>query len=150
MKISKNFSLEEFTFSRTALQMGINNDPPEEVVENIIRLTRNVLQPLRDELSSPIYITSGYRSYDLNKAVGGVSDSQHLTGEAVDFIVPNYEVEELFLIISLEYPYDQVIREPTWIHLSYSDNLRYERFRTKYKNGRITYIPVPNINKQRS
>lgn len=143
MRISQNFTLDEFTFSRTAIKFGIDNTPAEDTIENIISLTKNVLQPLRSNLSRPIHITSGYRSPQLNRAVGGVSDSQHLLGEAVDFIVGGYSIDEVFNIISMEFQFDQLINEfQKWIHLSYTDNNRKERFKAYVKDGQTIYLPI--------
>ncbi len=143
MKLSKNFNLDEFTFSRTAVRMGIDNTPTDEAVENIIALVKNVLQPLRDQLDVPLIITSGYRSPELNKAIGGVSDSQHTKGQAVDFIAPPYGIDEIFDLIIREYPFDQAINEfDSWVHLSYCENNRYERYKAYLKDGKTVYIPI--------
>lgn len=84
MQISKNFSLEELTFSTTAARRGINNTPDAKVTERLTRLCKDVLQPLREAYGAPIVVSSGYRCPALNKAVGGANTSQHLSGEAAD------------------------------------------------------------------
>lgn len=147
MKLSQNFNLDEFTFSRTALKLGIENEPDQEVIENLQRLVDNVLQPLRNDVGALI-VTSGYRSPQLNGAIGGVSNSQHVKGEAADIISPKLSSEELFLIISMEYKTDQLIQEfGRWIHVSYCENNRNERYRSYRRTGDVVYIPVPHINK---
>ena len=89
MKISDNFTFEEMINSPTAKKNGINNTPDEKSKANIIRLVKEVLQPLRDEYQKPIVVTSGYRCYQLNKLVGGSTTSQHQLGQAADIISKN-------------------------------------------------------------
>jgi hypothetical protein len=85
--LSDNFRLSEFTASRTANRLGIDNAPGEREVDNLKRLCRLFLQPVREFYGEPVVITSGYRCPKLNEAVGGVPDSLHQTGEAADFYV---------------------------------------------------------------
>ena len=66
MKLSKNFDLDEFRKSVTAIRNGISNEPTKEHIYNIQLLVKYILQPLRDALGKPIKITSGYRSENLN------------------------------------------------------------------------------------
>ena len=85
MKLSENFTLEELIRSNAAERMGFDNVPKDEkVVENLRSLCLEVLQPLRDYVGAPVHINSGYRCPELNMAVGGVKNSQHLRGEAAD------------------------------------------------------------------
>ena len=86
-RISKNFTLDELTASATAKQMRIINAPGVDEVCNLCALVHNVLQPLRDAMGESIKIGSGYRCPQLNKAVGGVSNSQHMKGEAADLCI---------------------------------------------------------------
>ena len=81
MQLSENFRLKEFIESQTADQRGIDNRPDWEAVINLRNLCREVLQPLRDYEGKPIHVNSGYRCPELNEAVHGVGDSQHLYGE---------------------------------------------------------------------
>jgi len=86
--LSQNFSLGELLRSSTAerieaLQIEQEN-PPKEVIQNLLYLVQNTLQPLRDQLGFPIHITSGYRSPGFHQRVGGSPTSQHLLGEATD------------------------------------------------------------------
>ena len=94
MLLSKNFTLQEFTKSQTALRQGIDNKPGDDHLTNAKGLFENVVQPVRDNFGITV-INSGYRGPALNKAVGGSSKSQHCKGEAVDIEcpgVPNYDV----------------------------------------------------------
>ena len=84
MKLSNHFTLEEFLkTSHPELQLKEPIDPL--YVENLGILCRAILEPIRYYSNCKILITSGLRSEDLNKKVGGVSDSKHLTGGACDF-----------------------------------------------------------------
>ena len=83
--------LKEFVESQTADTLDIDNRPDWEAVINLRNLCREVLQPLRDYEGKPIHVNSGYRCPELNEAVHGVGDSQHLYGEAADIHLPDKE-----------------------------------------------------------
>lgn len=127
----KYFSIEELTRSTTAQARKIDNTPPQEVVNNLTNLIDKILDPLREAYSSPIRVNSGYRSVALNKAVGGASSSQHLSGNAADISAGSRKENlKLFsLIQTLNLPFDQLIFEkgnvkegPDWVHVSYNQN----------------------------
>ena len=125
-KISKNYTLEEFTASATAKAKGIRNNPGQSDVVNLCALVHNVLQPLRTAMGEPIKIGSGYRSLALNKAVGGVSNSQHMKGEAADLCIDGdlKKGKRWFEWIKAHCEFDQLIWEHNaagvyWIHVSY-------------------------------
>ncbi len=121
MRLSKNFTLKEFTRSRTARLHGVPNRPDKEQVENIKSLVDNLLQPLRDRINCPITVTSGYRSKFLNRLVGGSYRSQHMEGKAADIYAGCLGLTELFRIIVEEFDYDQAIFEyGDWIHVSWN------------------------------
>ena len=126
----KHFKLREFVKSSTAKRLGISNIPNSEEIDNIEKLVVNILDPLREAYGKPIIITSGFRCEELNRAVKGVSNSQHRTGQAADIITVEDTSEEnkkLFdLIIALNLPFDQLINEHNfdWIHVSYSPRKR--------------------------
>lgn len=125
MYLSDNFSLFELTYSVTAKANGINNTPPKAVIKNLIELCKNVLQPLRNYLGVPIIITSGYRCAALNKRIGGVVNSQHVLGQAADFITPQKDLKIAFDYIKNYLNYDQLLYEHskdgmTWIHVSFN------------------------------
>lgn len=122
MQLSKNFSLNEMTYSTTANKYKINNNPDTKTIENLRLLCIKALQPIRDKFGI-VTITSGYRCLDLNKKVGGKTTSQHLKGQAVDFITPHANLLEVFDWIVENLEYDQVLFEynskcSKWIHLS--------------------------------
>lgn len=89
MKLTAHFQLEEFTRSATAIRCGIDNTPNEEQIANLKALCEEVLEPLRQHIGKPVVISSGYRCPKLNAAVGGVSNSQHMKGEAADLRIPS-------------------------------------------------------------
>ena len=145
MRISKNFTLAELTKSNTAKRFGISNMPDKIGIHKLRLLATELLQPIRDRLSAPLRITSGYRSESLNKAIGGsfkldengnyVALSQHCKCEAVDlqFVkrgkMDNMKIFECLINSAIEF--DQCILEfggatadkdsdnPDWIHLSW-------------------------------
>ena len=98
------------------------NVPNEEQIKNLTNLIEKVLDPIREQLGSPITVSSGFRSWKVNKAVGGVDSSQHTKGEAVDLVCNNNA--KLFELIQKKGLYDQLIWEygtdrcPAWVHVS--------------------------------
>lgn len=136
-KLSNNFTLGEFIASDTAKKKGINNTPTLADICHMKELCINLLQPIRDAWGKPIKVTSGYRCYKLNKAVGGSPTSVHMRGWAVD-IKPasgSYKDFEDFVINFLEeHPeikYDQCLRETSgnskWVHLGLKNNAGKQR-----------------------
>lgn len=124
MNLSQNFTLEELVFSDTATRKGINNQPSEEVIDNLQLLCVHVLEPLRAALG-PVVITSGYRSPKLNLAIGGSKNSSHMEGKAADLSVKGKTLAQAYnwLLANREkVRYDQIIREfppGGWVHVSF-------------------------------
>lgn len=127
----KHFNLSEFFRSSTAAKNGIKNEPSANeratIVRNINLLVDNVLDPVRDMVNTPIIITSGYRCPQVNRLVGGVDNSQHMSGCAADFHVMGFTpamMYEVFLYIFNTLEYDQLIyyRGKNIIHVSYVEN----------------------------
>jgi zinc D-Ala-D-Ala carboxypeptidase len=126
MKLSKNFTMAEFTKSQTAERKGIDNTPEGEHLEAAIALFENVVQPVRDHFG-PTVLNSGYRSPELNAAVGGSATSQHCKGQAADIEVPGVANGDLAQWIVDNLEFDQVILEfytpgipdSGWVHVSY-------------------------------
>ncbi|MCD8044393.1 MAG: D-Ala-D-Ala carboxypeptidase family metallohydrolase [Tannerellaceae bacterium] len=83
-KITTFFTWQEMTISETAEKNGLQNIPDKKAVEALFFLVTRLLQPLRELYKKPVRVTSGYRSPEVNRLVGGVPDSQHLKGEAAD------------------------------------------------------------------
>lgn len=119
----KNFSIAELSRSDTAAARGIDNTPNFEQRANLVTLIETVLDPLRERWGRAIRVNSGYRCPELNKVVGGVKNSQHLTGEAADINAGSpAENRKLFALIrEMKLPFDQLIDEAnmTWVHVSH-------------------------------
>lgn len=126
--MSLYFTMHEFTRSATAERRGIDNTPPAAARDAINALIANILDPLRRSWGRPIIINSGYRSPELNEAVGGAPHSQHMRGEAADITAGSPALNRRLMqcIIDMRLPYDQLIDEHngTWIHVSYSPRHR--------------------------
>ena len=89
MQLTQHFSLAELVASAKARQLGLDNTPPPETVVRLQELA-DMLQRIRDHLGVPMVITSSYRSPEVNKAVGGVTSSDHQQGSAADFVAPAF------------------------------------------------------------
>lgn len=131
-RLSQNFTYREMTASATARRKKIVNTPSIQSYLNLVALCRDILQPLRDAWGSPIIVSSGYRCYELNRAVGGVRNSDHMYGCAADIKTVEDTPEENKKLYDLirdltkkgvlkyvkqvidEYGYD-------WIHIAYQD-----------------------------
>ena len=125
-QISKSFVLEEFTKSDTAKAKGIVNAIGQTEVVNLCALVHQVLQPLRDAMGHQVKIGSGYRCPRLNAEVGGVKNSQHMTGEAADLCIDGdmAKGKRWFEWIKANCNFDQLIWEHNakgtyWVHVSY-------------------------------
>lgn len=147
MNLSKNLTLAEVTRSNTAKRLGINNEPTKEHLDSLKELAVSVFQPIRDHFNSPIYISSGYRSEELNKAIKGSSSSQHCKGEAIDIDMDgtNISNRKIFDFIKDNLEFDQLIFEfgtkenPDWVHVSYAKTNRREVLRAERINNRVVY-----------
>ena len=123
----KYFSIKELTKSETATKKGIDNTPNAEQIKNMETLIKNLLDPIREQWGAAIYVTSGFRSIALNKAVGGVPNSHHLGGYAADLTVKSQAGNKaLFdMIRRSKLKWTQLISEKTtsqgcgWVHISY-------------------------------
>ena len=126
MKLSPNFHLDEFVTSQTAARRGIDNRPTPEVIKRL-RNTAKGLEKVRAVLGKPILISSGYRSPALNKAVGGSATSDHMTGDAADFISPGFgsPIAVCRAIVAAGIKFDQLIEENgRWVHISFGPRMR--------------------------
>ena len=148
MQLSKNFWLNEFTRSQTATRRNIDNSPSDSHVENLRALANNILQPVRDT-HGVTNITSGYRSPNLNAAIGGSTTSQHSNGEAADFHCPSIGNRALAEWIRDNLDFDQLILEfpgenpwTGWVHCSYkrSGNNRKSVLTAVKQNGKTVYL----------
>jgi hypothetical protein len=149
VKLSENFSLQEYTKSQTATRQGLDNTPGEEHMASAEALFQNVVQAVRDNFGVTV-INSGYRGPALNEAVGGSSNSQHCKGEAVDIECPgtgNYDVAKW---IEDNLDYDQLILEfytpgipdSGWVHVSYkTEGNRKQSLTAMKEDGKTVYKP---------
>jgi zinc D-Ala-D-Ala carboxypeptidase len=131
------------TRSMTAIRKGIPNVPSPEHAANLILLCERVLEPIRDLLGAPLNVLSGYRSPEVNAAVGGAARSQHLVGQACDFTSWTTNTNIVEGIAASEIPYDQLLLEfgdRGWVHVSWSPKPRHEVLRAfRDSAGRTQY-----------
>lgn len=116
----KHFTLQELTRSATAERLGIYNTPDVSQVSNLTRLVDRVLDPAREVFGAPIYVNSGYRSPQLNRAVGGATRSYHLQGRAADLNTRSRAGNLRLYKILLTLPHCELLWENngTWIHVA--------------------------------
>ena len=152
--LSPHLSLDEMTRSSTAKRLGIINEPTIGHLNNMRLLATKIFEPLRTHFGKPLFITSGYRSKELNTATPGSSTtSQHCSGEAMDldqdgqqYGITNVMV---FNYIKDNMIFDQLIWEygtaqkPDWVHVSYESTgqQRKQVLRATRLNGRPHYQP---------
>jgi hypothetical protein len=146
MKLSANFSLAELT--KTNVRQ-FDNTPSMQVIENLQALVDNVLQPIRNKFGQ-VTVTSGYRSPEVNKAIGGSATSDHCFGFAADFEVAGVDNKELarwvadnlkFKQLILEF-YTKGVPDSGWVHVSYDKTNLTQKVMTATKvGGRTVYSP---------
>ena len=145
-QVTEHFTLEEFTISSTADRLGIDNSIPSQLMANMAR-TAGVMELVRLLLGNKsVIVTSGYRSPELNKAVGGVpGKSAHLAGLACDFICPAFgsplAVCKALSPHTTALKFDQLIYEYSWVHIglaSPGDQPR-QQLLTLMKDGSYQY-----------
>lgn len=121
----KHFTFDELIHSDTADRLGIDNTPTCDAISNLDDLVTNVLDRLRGEWGRPIIVTSGYRCKELNAAVGGARNSQHLKGQATDIVSDDFEAFRRFVRRwCKDNEFDQCIFEhcggKEWVHISFN------------------------------
>lgn len=120
--ISEHITYEEATNSPTATRLRIKNIPDEAALYRMKILAEECFEPLRKWYGKPIKVNSFYRSPELNKAVGGSTNSQHCKGEAIDISAGSKaENKKLFDWAKSNLIFDQLINEYdyTWVHISF-------------------------------
>jgi zinc D-Ala-D-Ala carboxypeptidase len=149
MNLTKNFTLSEMTKSETALRHGMDNTPPQEIVNNLQALAVHVLQPVRDHYGKGVKVNSGYRSPDVNAKVGGSRTSDHTRGMAADIEIPGVPNAELAEWIRGNLPFTQLILEfytrgvpdSGWVHVSYDPaNLKKQALTAVKQDGKTVYL----------
>lgn len=131
MKLSPNFSLAELTITSHG-----RNDLAPGILERL-RMTACHMEVVRFILGMrPLQVTSAYRNPQINAKVGGSKTSDHMSGWAVDFKPPgNMSVHDACLtILASDYPFDQLIQEPSWVHISFAPGNR-RQVLTAYREG---------------
>lgn len=151
MKLSEHLDLVEVTRSTDAKRFGIKNEPTAEHLDNLKKLAENIFEPIRKHFGVPIFVSSGYRSSKLNKAIGGTKNSQHLLGQALDLDMDASKSgvtnKMVFDYIKNNLDFDQLIFEygtkdaPDWVHVSYNPNgkQRKQVLRAKRVAGKPKY-----------
>ena len=149
-RLSPNFNLSEFTFSQTATRHNINNDPSPEIIARLVQVAHQMERVRVACGNRPIRISSGYRSPELNRRIGGSASSAHMQGWAVDFTVSGQSVVDTIkdiLEVSSRFPrpqpgisFDQVINEGgRWVHISFAPAMRQQVLTATFTNGKATY-----------
>jgi hypothetical protein len=149
MQLSAHFSLEEAIASQTAARKpGIDNYPPDDILQNMIH-TAEKMEQVRQILGSYIEVSSWYRCPKLNKAVGGATKSAHMSGYAVDFNCRGFgnpfNVCRRLVEFREFLRYDQLIHEyGNWVHISFDPKERMEELSIFSGTGYLRGIlPVP-------
>ena len=141
MNLSAHVTLKEFQASGLATLRNLNNQMSESQIASAKLLCENVFEPLRLYLNTPIKISSGFRSVQLNKMIGGSATSQHTKGEAMDLQIN----AKGFNFIKDKLEFDQLIWEfgndeqPSWVHVSFSSRNRKQVLKASKKNGKTIY-----------
>ena len=134
--ISPHITYAEATHTGT----GLPNIPDAVTLRRMQNVAQNVFEPVRNYFRVPINVNSFYRSPAVNKAVGGAVNSQHVLGEAIDMDSSGVSDRELFDYIRKNLQFDQVILEPTWVHVSLREHgNRGQVLVAKKVNGKMTY-----------
>ena len=141
MNLSAHVTLKEFQASGLATLRNLNNEMSESQIASAKLLCENVFEPLRIYLNTPIQISSGFRSVQINKMIGGSATSQHTKGEAMDLQIN----AKGFHFIKDKLEFDQLIWEfgndeqPSWVHVSFSPRNRKQVLKASKKNGKTIY-----------
>jgi zinc D-Ala-D-Ala carboxypeptidase len=125
MQLTPHFTLEELCHSDIAERLGIPNDPGPDELANLAK-TAQGMETVRAALGAhPILVHSGFRSHEVNAAVGGVPNSAHCDGMAVDFVSAGFENYDAALTLARsQIPFDQLILEYGWVHISFDPRAR--------------------------
>lgn len=138
LKVTQHFTWAETQVTST----GLDNTPASIAHEEAILNTATNMEVVRAILNRrPITINSWYRSPEVNKAVGGVPNSEHAIGQAVDFVCPRFgtpfEVAKRLLEYVHVLNFNQLVYEQTWVHISFPpDGVRGKREILTMKKGK--------------
>ncbi len=150
-KISEHISWREAVNSRTAKKYGIENIFTQAQLIRMMELAEKVFEPVREYYGVPIYISSFFRSEELNEKIGGSNTSQHMAnnGAAIDLDADVYDKItnlDIFNYILNNLEYDQLIAEAVdskgvgWVHVSYNEDSNRKQPLIMYiKDGKQVY-----------
>lgn len=152
MKLSNYLSLAEVTRSDMAKRKGIANEPTAEHLENMKTIAVEVFDKVREYFGVPIFVSSGYRSAALNKAIGGSKTSDHNLGRALDLDQDGHgngvTNADVFNFIKNTLEFDQLIWEfgtdknPDWVHVGYRKGAnRKQILKAVREGGKTKYVP---------
>ncbi len=134
IKLSKHFSINECQHSDYAIKHGLENILPAPCYKNAIGLAVNVLEPIRKQFGAFTPL-SWFRSYEVNKGVGGSQTSDHIIGAAADISIKGVDDMELARWIVDNLTFKQVIFENSWVHCSYLEGDNRGQILHKTKDG---------------
>lgn len=125
MQLTKHFTLAELTASGKARSLGLDNTPAPELVPRLVR-TAEMLERIRETLGVPVTVTSGYRAAAVNRAVGGVTSSDHMQGHAADIVAPRYgtatqiarTLAPLVSVLGIGQIILEGVKGKQWVHVS--------------------------------
>lgn len=144
IQLTPNFYLSEFLRSETASRHGLANVPDPLAVKNLYRVAQ-MMEEVRKLLGNKaIFISSGYRSPAVNRAVGGSRNSDHMRGEACDFVCRGFgtPLQVARKIAESKINFGQLIMEYDWVHISLPDGTGDRHIMTaRFVNGEPVYSP---------
>lgn len=150
MQLTTNFSLAEMIKSETAVRRDMDNIPGTVEIDNLRVLCEQILQPIRDAYDRGVKVNSGYRSPDVNAAVGGSRTSDHCKGQAADIEIPGVPNGDLAQYVADYFEFTQLILEfhtpgvpdSGWVHVSYDPlDLKKQILTAMRENGKTVYKP---------
>lgn len=151
IQLSPNFFLHEFLTSTDATRRGIANVPDPLSTRNLYALAQ-LLEDVRKLCASkPVTVSSGFRGLELNRIVGGSVSSEHMTGEAADFIIPGFgnPLAICRAIVKSDLQFGQLIHEGDWVHISLPGRFRRQvltaRFVRNPETGKTKAVYVPGL-----
>ena len=140
MKLSEHYTLEEATFSETALRKGIANVPDDATLARM-QITAIGMERVRSLLGYRIHVNSWLRNLLVNRAVGSKDSSDHVLGYAVDFTCPDYgtPLEICKTLVASDVNFSQVINEGRWVHIAFNPAKERSVLTAHFVNGQVTY-----------
>jgi len=142
LQLSPNFYLAEFLVSNTATRLGLDNAPDPLAVQNLFKMAE-LMEKIRKLLGDRVVVvSSGFRSPAVNKAVGGSASSDHMRGEACDFVCNGFgtPLQVSHAIVKSSINFGQLIQEGSWVHISLPGGKHQRQVLTaRFANGKASY-----------